>query len=163
MFPMDKDIGTLLHHFIKQLKQGDRKAMESYEIRWRDGLQSRYNCMWINPQVSAGQVSSMRWNSDSACRCECACVCASVKQGHDRRALVHLAWPWVTLCHRELSLAHAEHSWKRARAWGYRLWVCAPDYMCVCAKAREKHSILTLLIFFCMSVRDCFTFITSVL
>ncbi len=39
----DKDIGTLLRHFIKQLKQGDRKAMESYEIRWRDGLQSLYN------------------------------------------------------------------------------------------------------------------------
>ncbi len=120
-------IRTLAHGYAISSNNSnkDRKAMESHEIRWRDGLQYLYNCTWINPQVSAGQVSSMSWEfrlhlQVRVCMCMCEC------QARPWQTCTGASWPWVTLCHWELSLAHAEHSWKRARAWGTDC-ECAPQ------------------------------------
>lgn len=140
---MHENAGTWLHHFIKQLKQGDYKAMESHEIRWRDGLQSLYNCTWINPQVSAGQVSNMRWEF-RLCLCECACVCeCQARPWQTCTGAFSLALSYTMSLRAVISSCRAQL--KESESLGVEIVsVCPRLHVCMCKSPQKARHINTL-------------------
>ncbi len=145
MFPVDKDIGTLLRHFIKQLKQGDRKAMESYEIRWRDGLQSLSNFTWINPQVSAGQVGSMRWEFRLRMQvwvCMCMCECQA-RPWQTHTGAFSLALSYTMSLRAVISSCRAQL--KESESLRVQIVSVRPRlHVCMCKSPRKAQHINTL-------------------